>query len=130
MDKEVKEVMEDLRKRAAAQVMKHLTSEDLIKRYKNSEAIRALWDTVTGKGVVTIEMVERFAALIAVAERMLIRLEVEEEVAAREREACAKVFQLLVQKFIEREREACAQLAENGLLGLTIAKAIRARGEQ
>ena len=29
-----------------------------------------------------------------------------------------------------REREACAQLAENGLLGLTIAKAIRARGEQ
>jgi hypothetical protein len=28
------------------------------------------------------------------------------------------------------EREACAQLAENGLLGLTIAKAIRARGEQ
>jgi hypothetical protein len=28
-----------------------------------------------------------------------------------------------------QEREACAQLAENGLLGLTIAKAIRARGD-
>lgn len=26
------------------------------------------------------------------------------------------------------EREACAQVAENGLIGLTIAKAIRARG--
>ena len=28
------------------------------------------------------------------------------------------------------EREACAQVAENGMLGLTIAKAIRARGEK
>lgn len=130
MDKEVKEVMEDLRKRAAAQVLKHITNEDLIKRYENSDALRALWDSVTGKGVVTIEMVGRFAVLIAAGERTLMRLEVEDEVAAREREACAKVFQLLVQKFIEREREACAQLAENGLLGLTIAKAIRARGEQ
>lgn len=31
---------------------------------------------------------------------------------------------------VAAEREACAQLAENGLLGLTIAKAIRARSEQ
>ena len=30
----------------------------------------------------------------------------------------------------EAEREACAQVAENGMLGLTIAKAIRARGEK
>jgi hypothetical protein len=28
------------------------------------------------------------------------------------------------------EREACAKVAENGLIGHTIAKAIRARGEQ
>lgn len=28
------------------------------------------------------------------------------------------------------EREACAKVAENGMLGLTIAKAIRARGEK
>jgi hypothetical protein len=28
------------------------------------------------------------------------------------------------------EREACAVLAENGLLGITIAQAIRARGEK
>ena len=30
----------------------------------------------------------------------------------------------------EREREACAKLAENGLIGHTIAKAIRTRGEK
>lgn len=30
----------------------------------------------------------------------------------------------------ETEREACAKLAENGLIGHTIAKAIRARGEK
>jgi hypothetical protein len=32
-------------------------------------------------------------------------------------------------QIVEREREACAVLAENGLLGITIAQAIRARGE-
>ena len=31
---------------------------------------------------------------------------------------------------IEQEREACARLAEDGLIGHTIAKAIRARGEK
>jgi hypothetical protein len=30
----------------------------------------------------------------------------------------------------EAEREACARLAEDGLIGHTIAKAIRARGEK
>jgi hypothetical protein len=29
-----------------------------------------------------------------------------------------------------KEREACAEIAEQGLIGHTIAKAIRARGEQ
>lgn len=28
------------------------------------------------------------------------------------------------------EREACAKVAENGMLGITIAKAIRARGKE
>ena len=31
---------------------------------------------------------------------------------------------------IAAEREACAKVAEDGLIGHTIAKAIRARGEQ
>lgn len=39
-----------------------------------------------------------------------------------------------VEKFAELvradEREACAQVAENGLIGHTIAQAIRARGEK
>jgi hypothetical protein len=43
-----------------------------------------------------------------------------------------------MQKFIERfaalvaayERDECATIAENGLIGHTIAKAIRARGEK
>ena len=30
----------------------------------------------------------------------------------------------------QEEREACAKVAEDGLIGHTIAKAIRARGEQ
>ena len=36
-------------------------------------------------------------------------------------------FVFMVQK---AEREACAKVAENGLIGHTIAKAIRARGEK
>ena len=35
----------------------------------------------------------------------------------------------LVDEAVKAEREACALIAENGLLGPTIAKAIRARGE-
>jgi hypothetical protein len=34
------------------------------------------------------------------------------------------------QEGVEDEREECARLAENGLIGHTIAKAIRARGER
>lgn len=47
-------------------------------------------------------------------------------VAAAERQRNLEMVQILV----EAEREACAQVAENGLIGLTIAKAIRARGEK
>lgn len=36
----------------------------------------------------------------------------------------------LCQIVAAREREACAKMAEDGLIGHTIAKAIRARGER
>lgn len=36
----------------------------------------------------------------------------------------------LAQEAVKAEREACAKVAENGLIGHTIAIAIRARGEQ
>lgn len=41
--------------------------------------------------------------------------------------ACLERFAALV---AAAEREACAQVAENGLIGHTIAKAIRARGQR
>ena len=42
-----------------------------------------------------------------------------------------ETFASLVEaKAIAKEREACAKVAEQGLIGHTIAKAIRARGEQ
>jgi len=37
---------------------------------------------------------------------------------------------LMCKKMVAIEREACAEIAEQGLIGHTIAKAIRARGEQ
>jgi hypothetical protein len=40
----------------------------------------------------------------------------------------ADLLNQLEWQIVEREREACAVLAENGLLGITIAQAIRARG--
>lgn len=47
-------------------------------------------------------------------------------VAAAEREKCYE----LIETLIDAEREACAKVAENGMLGITIAKAIRARGKE
>jgi hypothetical protein len=47
-------------------------------------------------------------------------------VAAAEREKCYEFIEIL----IDAEREACAKVAENGMLGITIAKAIRARGKE
>jgi hypothetical protein len=42
----------------------------------------------------------------------------------------ADLLQELEWQVAEREREACAKVAENGLIGHTIAQAIRARGER
>ena len=55
---------------------------------------------------------ERFAALVAAAEQK----KWEDQTAVEIHEA------------VLEEREACAKVAENGLIGHTIAKAIRARG--
>lgn len=64
------------------------------------------------------QSLERFAALVAAAERK--RLEATAWGAS----------QKWIERAIEAEREACAKVAENGLIGHTIAKAIRARGNQ
>jgi hypothetical protein len=72
-----------------------MTQEDIIKLAREAGMPPA--EIVTDKPVVypVPEALERFAALVAAA-----------------------------------EREACAKMAEDGLIGHTIAKAIRARGEQ
>ena len=82
---------------------------------------------------------ERFAALVAAAERekvaawMMARgyatghgdtiedllQELDWQIREQEREACAKVVEILI-----------PEQTEDGLIGHTIAKAIRARGEQ
>ncbi len=41
-----------------------------------------------------------------------------------------KEFDKYLDAVIKAEREACAKVAENGLIGHTIAKAIRARGRE
>jgi len=41
-----------------------------------------------------------------------------------------KQFDKYLDAVIKAEREACAKVAENGLIGHTIAKAIRARGRE
>lgn len=42
----------------------------------------------------------------------------------------AQYFSQRLKEEREKEREACAKIAENGLIGHTIAKAIRARGDK
>jgi hypothetical protein len=44
--------------------------------------------------------------------------------------AVESTYKDLIEKAVLAEREACAKLAENGLIGHTIAQAIRARGEK
>ena len=51
-------------------------------------------------------------------------------VAAHEEKECVKMCAVLRKMAIEEEREECAKVAENGLIGHTIAKAIRARGQK
>jgi hypothetical protein len=41
-----------------------------------------------------------------------------------------ELFERFAALVAAHEREACAKMAEDGLIGHTIAKAIRARGEQ
>jgi hypothetical protein len=43
---------------------------------------------------------------------------------------CQRPACVATRRAVAREREACAKVAENGLIGHTIAKAIRARGNQ
>jgi hypothetical protein len=43
---------------------------------------------------------------------------------------CQRPVCVAIRKAVEREREECAKVAENGLIGHTIAKAIRAKGER
>ena len=49
---------------------------------------------------------------------------------AAERDACMQETKRLAVLIAAAEREACARVAENGMFWLTIAKAIRARGEK
>jgi hypothetical protein len=42
----------------------------------------------------------------------------------------SELFQRFANLVAAAEREACAKVAENGMLGITIAKAIRARGKE
>ena len=42
----------------------------------------------------------------------------------------SELFQRFAKLVAAAEREACAKVAENGMLGITIAKAIRARGKE
>jgi hypothetical protein len=67
-------------------------------------------------GPVYAQGIEKFAALIAAHERN--RLWTKKHWTEYER------------SITSAEREECAQIAENGLIGHTIAKAIRARGEK
>jgi hypothetical protein len=68
---------------------------------------------------VTMQQIEAFAKLVAV----------------KEREACGEAAMKAAEKAVDvamkLEREACAQVAEHsyGIIGSTIALAIRARGE-
>ena len=86
--------------------------------------------------------IQRFAALIqrhliasgyrkcAVGQRTTQFCGQLEQAVLAERETCIRETERLAVLIAAAEREACAKVAENGMLGLTIAAAIRARGEK
>ena len=60
--------------------------------------------------------------------KILTRKEWEQSVAETFSAAVESTYKSLIEEAVRQEREACAKVAEEGLIGHTIAKAIRARG--
>jgi hypothetical protein len=90
-----------------------MTKEDIIRMAREAQSVYA---TETWTFSLSANQLERFAALVAAHERN--RLWTQNHWTEYER------------SITSAEREMCAQIAENGLIGHTIAKAIRARGEK
>jgi len=76
------------------------------------------WVLQDGVFVTNVTFIERFAELVAAAER----------------EACAKhyvdIMRDAVEQAVAKEREACAKIVDENLFLLVAAAAIRARGEK
>ena len=123
-----------------------MTRDDIIKMAKEA---KLPYEYDTGR-VVHLKELERFAALVAAAEREKVaRWMIEKGYATGHGDTIEDLLQELDCQIAENwnraliagittEREACAKVVEilipeqteDGLIGHTIAKAIRARGEQ
>jgi hypothetical protein len=94
-----------------------MTQDEIIEMAKEAGLSNPLWIEND------YEIIETFASLV------------EAKATAKEREACVdaamKAAEKAIDVAIELEREACAKVAEHrfGVIGSTIALAIKARGE-
>lgn len=61
--------------------------------------------------------------------RILTRKQFQDDMAKAWSEAVHAEYKAQIEAAVLEEREACAKVAEDGLIGHTIAKAIRARGQ-
>jgi hypothetical protein len=101
------------------------------------DEIMEMWNSITKYAPSEVRIAE-FANLVAAKEQKKWQdqtaVEIHEAVL-EEREACGEAAMKAAEKAVDvamkLEREACAKIAEQsfGVIGSTIAKAIRARGE-
>ena len=104
-----------------------MTHDDIIRMARESEWL-SKYDSSTG---FSAEVAIRFAALVAAYEREKVaRWMMERGYATGHGDTIQELIKELEWQVAELENEACAKVAENGLIGHTIAKAIRARGEK
>ncbi len=101
-----------------------MTKDEIIRMAR--EAGMAPAEIVTDKPVIypVPEAIERFAALVAAAERESMAINSVHSCHSE----CQRPICVLVREAVEAEREACAQIAFNATTYIEAAKAIRARG--
>ena len=81
--------------------------------------------------IANLDGLERFAKLVAAHEReKVVQWMMERGYATGHGDTIQELIKEIEWQVAELENEACAKVAENGLIGHTIAKAIRARGEK
>ena len=105
-----------------------MTRDEIVAAEKEAQMIRDGWRKCA-EGQKTTQYCGLLDLAVAAEREKVARWMIRKSYATGHGDTVEDLLKELEWQVAEREREACAKVAENGLIGHTIAIAIRARGE-